>query len=67
MKTSELRTKSVEELQKTLIELTKDRFNYRMQHSTGQLRQTHLLKEVARDIARVKTVLGEKTEGELAE
>lgn len=67
MKTSELRTKSVEDLQKTLVELTKDRFNYRMQHSTGQLRQTHLLKEVARDIARVKTVLGEKTKEEVAE
>lgn len=60
MNTSELRTKSVEELEKTLIDLSKDRFNYRMQHSTGQLHQTHLLKEVARDIARVKTVLGEK-------
>ncbi|MBD3648522.1 MAG: 50S ribosomal protein L29 [Pseudomonadales bacterium] len=60
MNTSELRDKSVEELEKTLLDLTKDRFNYRMQHSTGQLRQTHLLKEVARDIARVKKVLGEK-------
>jgi len=65
MKTSELREKSVEELEKTLVDLTKDRFNHRMQHSTGQLRQTHLLKEVARDIARVKTVLAEKQRAEL--
>ncbi len=38
----------------------KDQFNYRMQKSTGQLNQTHLVKEVAKDIARVKTVLREK-------
>jgi len=60
MKASELRDKSVEELQDTLVSLAKDRFSYRMQQSTGQLGQTHLLKSVRRDIARVKTVLNEK-------
>ncbi|MBD3647501.1 MAG: 50S ribosomal protein L29, partial [Pseudomonadales bacterium] len=58
------RVQSVEGLEKTLLDLTKDRLNYRMKHSTGQLRQTHWLKEVARDIARVKTVLGEKERAE---
>lgn len=60
MKASELREKSVDELQENLIALVKDQFSYRMQKSTGQLNQTHLLKEVGRDIARVKTVLNVK-------
>jgi len=61
MKTSELNDKSMEELQTTLVSLTKDQFNFRMQKSTGQLGQTHLLKAVKKDIARVKTVLNEKS------
>jgi len=47
-------------LQEQLVGLMKDQFTYRMQKSTGQLAQTHLLKETAKDIARVKTVLNEK-------
>ena len=66
MKASELREKSVDELQESLVVLMKDRFTYRMQKSTGQLNQTHLTKEVARDIARVKTVLVEKAADEKA-
>ncbi|MBL4682520.1 MAG: 50S ribosomal protein L29 [Pseudomonadales bacterium] len=61
MKTSELKDKSMEELQTTLVSLTKDQFNFRMQKSTGQLGQTHLLIAVKKDIARVKTVLNEKS------
>jgi large subunit ribosomal protein L29 len=64
MKASELRDKSVEELQTQLQELYKDQFNNRMQKSTGQLGQTHLLREVRRDIARVKTLLNEKQSAE---
>ena len=60
MNTSELREKSVEELQQQLGDLRKDQFSYRMQMNTGQLGQTHLLKAVRRDIARVKTVITEK-------
>ena len=60
MKASELRDKSDEELQETLVDLTRDLFTSRMQQSTGQLGQTHLLKTVRRDIARVKTVITEK-------
>ena len=61
MKATELRDKTVDELQESLIALVKDQFTYRMQKSTGQLNQTHVLKEVAKDIARVKTVLNEKS------
>jgi large subunit ribosomal protein L29 len=64
MKASELREKTVDELQENLITLMKDQFEYRMQKSTGQLNQTHLLKDVARDIARVKTVLNGKSVSE---
>ncbi len=64
MKASELREKSVEELQAQLQELYKNQFNNRMQKSTGQLGQTHLLGTVKRDIARVKTLLNEKQAAE---
>ncbi|KDE39674.1 MAG: 50S ribosomal protein L29 [Nitrincola lacisaponensis] len=60
MKATELREKSAEELQQTLLDLLKDQFNLRMQKATGQLAQNHLLGQVRRDIARVKTVLKQK-------
>ncbi len=60
MKASELRDKSVEELQTQLQELYKDQFNYRMQQGTGQLAQVHLIGAVRRDISRVKTIITEK-------
>lgn len=60
MKAIELRDKSLEELQTSLLTLLKDQFNLRMQKATGQLTQSHLLRQVRRDIARVKTVLNEK-------
>ncbi len=60
MKASELRDKSAEDLNKQLLTLREEQFKLRMQKSTGQLGQTHLLKRNQRDIARVKTVLNEK-------
>jgi large subunit ribosomal protein L29 len=60
MKASELRDKSSEDLNKQLLTLREEQFKLRMQKSTGQLGQTHLLKLNQRDIARVKTVLNEK-------
>ncbi len=60
LQVSELRSKSVKELNEVLTGLQKDQFNYRMQKSTGQLAQSHLLSGVKRDIARVKTLIGEK-------
>ena len=64
MKASELREKSVDELKSKLEELRKDQFNFRMQQSTGQLAQSHLVSEVRKDIARVKTLINEKQSGE---
>ena len=57
MKATELREKSVEQLNEQLLDLLRDQFNLRMQKATGQLTQSHLLSQVKRDIARVKTVL----------
>ena len=60
MKASELRGKSVEDLEKDLLSLREEQFRLRMQKSTGQLAQSNLLQQNQRDIARVKTVLTEK-------
>ena len=60
MKAKELREKSVEELNTELLNLLREQFNLRMQTASGQLQQTHLLKQVRRDVARVKTLLTEK-------
>jgi large subunit ribosomal protein L29 len=60
MKASELRAKSSDELNKDLLTLREEQFKLRMQRTTGQLGQTHLLQINQRDIARVKTVLTEK-------
>lgn len=60
MKANELREKTVEQLNEQLLELLRDQFNLRMQKATGQLSQSHLLSQVRRDIARVKTVLNQK-------
>jgi large subunit ribosomal protein L29 len=61
MKASELRAKNGEELQKELESLLKARFGLRMQHATQQLTNTSQVRKVRRDIARVHTVMKEKT------
>jgi len=63
MKATELREKSVEQLNEQLLDLLRDQFNLRMQKATGQLTQTHLLSQTKRDIARVKTVLKQQKAG----
>ena len=62
MTAQDLREKSVAELNEELMNLLREQFNLRMQAATGQLQQTHTLKAVRRDIARVKTVLNEKAD-----
>ena len=63
MKISELRDKGDEELMVELERLTREHFGLRMQYGSGQLGQTHLLKEIRRDVARVKTCLKESRNG----
>jgi large subunit ribosomal protein L29 len=60
MNTTELREKSVDELQTQLLDLLKEQFNLRMQKASGQLTQSHLLGQMRRDTACVKTILNEK-------
>ena len=60
MKVSDLREKSVAELREELIALRREQFNLNMTKATGQLAQIHLLGQVRRDIARIKTVIAQK-------
>lgn len=59
MKTSDLRKKSVAELEKDLISLREEQFKSQMKRSTGQLSHNHILKQARRDVARIKTVINE--------
>ena len=61
MKAKELKNLSVDELNKKLEELKKDLFMLRMQHATNQLENPLKLNAVKKDIARVKTIIREKT------
>ncbi len=58
MKASELRDMKPMELETKLSELKAELFNLRFQHAINQLENPQRIKEVKRDIARVKTVLG---------
>ncbi|MBE0468388.1 MAG: 50S ribosomal protein L29 [Methyloprofundus sp.] len=59
MKVSELRQKTVTELNSALVELGREQFNLRMQKNTGQLSKSDQVKKVRRNIARIKTVVNE--------
>jgi large subunit ribosomal protein L29 len=59
MKVNELRQKSKDELSVLLFDLSRERFNLRMQKGTAQLSKPHQVKKVRRDIARIQTVLNE--------
>ena len=63
MKAQEIREKEATDLQDELLRLRKEQFALRMQFASGQMGQVHLMKEVRRDIARVKTVMKEKANG----
>jgi len=60
MKASDLRAENVDQLKDRLLQLKKEQFNLRFQQATGQLESTARVKVVRRDIARIKTVLGER-------
>ena len=60
MKATDLRAKSVEELNAELIELRRAQFSLRMQVATQELSKVDQLGKVRKDVARVKTVLAEK-------
>ncbi|MBP1716979.1 MAG: ribosomal protein [Deltaproteobacteria bacterium] len=61
MKAQELKEMSEAELRQKEKDLTAELFNLRFQHATGQLENTQRLPQVRKDLARVKTVLRQKT------
>ncbi len=61
MKAEEVHTKSDDELKEQLLGLRKEAFNLRFQTASGQLENTARVRQVRRDIARIKTVLGQRT------
>ena len=59
MKATDLRNKTPAELETLLLDLTREKFNLRMQQGTGQLSNPSQMKVVRKDIARIKTILTE--------
>jgi large subunit ribosomal protein L29 len=57
MRSEELRGKTPDELKTQLLELKKEAFNLRFQRASGQLENTARVRQVRRDIARIKTIL----------
>ena len=60
MKVAEARTMDVEKLDEEVVKLKKEQFNLRFQRATGQLENTARVRQVRRDIARIKTVAQQK-------
>lgn len=58
---TDLRAKTPDELKDQLLGLKKEQFNMRFQRATQQLEKPARVREVRREIARIKTVLGEKS------
>ena len=61
MKASDVRAKTADELKDQLVDLKKEQFNLRFQRATQQLEKPARVREVRRDIARIKTILGQKS------
>ena len=60
MDVSDMHTKTVDELDDELGRLKKEQFNLRFQVATGQLEKTARIRQVRRDIARIKTIAAQK-------
>jgi large subunit ribosomal protein L29 len=61
MSAADLKLKSEDELTDDLLALKKEQFNLRFQKASGQLENTARVRVIRRDIARIKTILGERT------
>jgi large subunit ribosomal protein L29 len=64
MKPDDLRAMTVDQLDDEALKLKKERFNLRFQRATGQLENTARVREVRRDIARIKTIVAENRSGQ---
>ncbi|HAC57141.1 MAG TPA: 50S ribosomal protein L29 [Rhodobiaceae bacterium] len=56
MKASEVRDMTPDQLEDELLKLKKTQFNLRFQGASGQLEKVHQMRQVRRDIARIKTI-----------
>jgi large subunit ribosomal protein L29 len=63
MKPGDLRAMTVDQLDDEVLKLKKERFNLRFQRATGQLENTARVRQVRRDIARIKTIAALKRAG----
>ena len=61
MKAEEAHAKSDDELKENLLDLRKEAFNMRFRTASGQLENTSQVRQVRRDIARIKTILGARS------
>ena len=61
MNANDVRAKTADELRQELLDLKKEQFNLRFQGATQQLENTARIRQVRRDVARVKTILREKS------
>ncbi|MCR4267654.1 50S ribosomal protein L29 [Nitratireductor sp. ZSWI3] len=66
MKAVDVRAMTPDQLTDELAKLKKEQFNLRFQKATGQLEKTARVKEIRRDIARIKTIAAEKSAGSKA-
>jgi len=64
MKADDVRAMSPDQLSDELMKLKKEQFNLRFQRATGQLENTSRVRQVRRDIARIKTIAAQKRSGE---
>ena len=62
MKAEDVRAKTEDQLKEQLVSLKKEQFNLRFKQATGQLENTARVRQVRRDIARINTILREKTQ-----
>jgi len=60
MKTADIKPMTVDQIDDEVLKLKKEQFNLRFQRATGQLENTARVREVRRDIARLKTVAHQK-------
>ena len=60
MKTADVRAMSADQMDDEVLKLKKEQFNLRFQRATGQLENTSRVRQVRRDIARIKTIAQQK-------
>jgi large subunit ribosomal protein L29 len=60
MKPDDLKTMTIDQLDDEVLKLKKEQFNLRFQRATGQLENTSRVRQVRRDIARIKTIAAQK-------